>query len=294
MARNTSFLLKNRGSLLAPVLLSHGWVNLSPAERIKNGFRYSLLIHQTIPVTIEVTAQGKDIKCVVDRALGRFHLNALRRILFRMLSLDFPINDFRNACILMNNRTYLKMARKGFGRMFRSPTPWEDAVKTLCTTNASWPYTQLMCASLCNHLGETTLSGHKTFPLPTKIIRKGRQFLEKEIKLGYRSKSLIELAQEVRTNASWLLKGDCPSEEILRGKVRKWHGFGDYATDHMMVLLGYYNYLPVDREVALHLGIRKPGDSRIPVAKEYAEWGKFRFLAYKFDRIISRKNWIGD
>src|SRR6266545_2400997 len=38
---------------------------------------------------------------------------------------------------------------RGAGRLLRSPTVFEDAVKTLCTTNCSWALTRLMVERLC-------------------------------------------------------------------------------------------------------------------------------------------------
>lgn len=41
----------------------------------------------------------------------------------------------------------------GAGRIVRSPTVFEDVVKTLCTTNCSWGATQRMVGALLEHLG---------------------------------------------------------------------------------------------------------------------------------------------
>ncbi len=62
-----------------------------------------------------------------------------------------------------------------------------------------------------------------------------------------------------------------------------------------LVLMGFHDHLPVDREVGLHLGIRTSGDKDKGLdADHFADWGKFRFTAYKLSRVAKRLNWIGD
>ena len=59
--------------------------------------------------------------------------------------------------------------------------------------------------------------------------------------------------------------------------------------------MGFHEYLPIDREVGNHLGIRKPGDKGSDLDSDHFEdWGKFRFTAYKLTRVAKRVNWIGD
>ena len=181
--------------------------------------------------------------------------------------------------------------------MFRSPTYWEDAVKTLCTTNASWGYTQKMCQNLCLQLGETTPSGMKTFPLPERVLKAGERFLKEKIGMGYRSKSMLMLAKKAASgDVQWLLDFSVkPDAATAEKEIRSWHGFGPYATRHLLVLMGFHEYLPIDREVGTHLGIRKPGDKGSDLDSDhFDDWGKFRFTAYKLTRVAKRLNWIGD
>ena len=181
--------------------------------------------------------------------------------------------------------------------MLRSPTFWEDAVKTLCTTNASWGYTVKMCKNLCDKLGEVTPSGLKTFPLPESILKVDQRFLKEKIGMGYRGKSLLMLAKRaVSEKVPWLMDFTLIPEAIIAEKeIRSWHGFGSYATKHLLVLMGFHEYLPIDREVGLHLGIRKRGDKGSDLDSDHFEdWGKFRFTAYKLSRVAKRVNWIGD
>jgi len=62
-----------------------------------------------------------------------------------------------------------------------------------------------------------------------------------------------------------------------------------YATRHLLVLMGYHQYLPIDREVGNHLGIRKPGDRDSNLdSTHFDEWVRFRFTAYKLTRVARR------
>src|SRR5213075_497888 len=53
----------------------------------------------------------------------------------------------------------LEWAIAGAGRMLRSPTVFEDVVKTICTTNCSWSLTTKMVNALVTELGEPAVGG---------------------------------------------------------------------------------------------------------------------------------------
>ena len=65
----------------------------------------------------------------------------------------------------------------GAGRMIRSPTVFEEVVKTICTTNCTWSATIRMVSALVEHLGEPAPGatdrplGH-AFPTPEAMARK--------------------------------------------------------------------------------------------------------------------------
>ena len=64
----------------------------------------------------------------------------------------------------------LAWATRGAGRMLRSPTVFEDVVKTVCTTNCAWSATVRMVDALVTHLGDPALGGDgplsNAFPTP--------------------------------------------------------------------------------------------------------------------------------
>ena len=167
-----------------PILRSHGWIYLAPLDRTDRGFNYPFLLKCRIPVTLQISASSKGIAIKTDRRMGNRQMEVIRHVADHMLSLDFPLDDFQALCRQKKAMTLLRLVKKGWGRMLRSPTFWEDAVKTLCTTNASWGYTVKMCKNLCDKLGEVTPSGLKTFPLPESILKVDQRFLKEKIGMG--------------------------------------------------------------------------------------------------------------
>jgi len=284
-------------STLTPILRSHGWPYLAPCEVTDSGFRYPIVLGPKTVVSIDVTGLPASILIQPDCELSPRQQEQVKQAVRHMLSLDFPLDEFVAMCEVREARPLLRLARQGWGRMFRSPSYWEDAVKTLCTTNASWGYTQKMCANLCTVLGRGARSGLKTMPMPGDILAAGEQALVDRVGMGYRSKSLVELAERATSGAApWL----CGARQIADAataerEILSWHGFGKYATRHLLVLMGYHQYLPIDREVGNHLGIRKPGDKGSDLdSAHFDDWGEFRFTAYKLTRVARRMNWIGD
>ena len=278
---------------LKPILRSHGWIHLCPARETARGCEYSLRLPSGRGTTISIEQCGAGVVCKTDTALSRTDVNSLQGIVKHMLSLDFPLKKFRKECKRMGDSELLRLSRCGWGRMFRSATIWEDAVKTLCTTNASWSHTQKMCASLCGQFGERTPSGHHAFPVPQRIFKAKPGPLAKRAGVGYRSDALHELANRFRQDGGMNLTDASPRE--AEEEVLSWKGFGPYAGRHLLVLLGHHCFLPVDREVASFLGTRSKG-GRLPKGDvaHFSEWGDFRFTAYKLTRVARKLNWIGE
>ena len=70
--------------------------------------------------------------------------------------------------------------RDGAGRMMRSPTVFEDVVKTICTTNCAWSATVRMVSALVEHLGEPASRRRRprrAFPTPDGDGRGSRALL---------------------------------------------------------------------------------------------------------------------
>ncbi len=277
-------------------MLSHGWINLSPISRLNNGFIYPIHLDENRPITITIKATRNGVEILTDTALRIDDKNLLLNRITRILSLDFPLGSFRKTCIERGRSNFYRLARKGWGRILRSGSPWEDAAKTLLTTNASWPHTVKMCDALVQHIGKVAPSGVKAFPTSQQLIKYNRIHSLDKLKLGYRGSYLIALAENAIGEDSWLQEPQISiGKEELEKRVSKWKGFGPYATNHLMMLMGFHSYLPIDREVIKHMktniDLKRARNDSIT---DFSDWGDFRFTAYKLSRVAKKMNWIGD
>jgi N-glycosylase/DNA lyase len=276
-------------------MMSHGWINLSPFSRNADGFSYSFSLSEELPITISIKTSRKAVECYADISLTKIEREKLSRHLNRILSLDFPLKSFQELCLQKGERAIHTLAKKGWGRMLRAATPWEDAVKTLLTTNASWPYTVRMCQDLVQTVGKTTSNGCRTFPTARQLIRFLKTGDTTGLRLGYRIVYLTCLMEKALRTDSWLNEPrlKIPQGELSK-RISKWKGFGPYAASHILMLMGLHSYLPVDREVARYLKITS-SLPRVGLNKldHLSDWGDFRFTAYKLFRVLKKENWIG-
>ncbi len=173
---------------------------------------------------------------------------------------------------------------RGAGRLLRSPTVFEDTVKTLCTTNCSWALTRLMVTRLCELLGEPAPLGTRTFPTPAAMAGRTERFYRDEIRAGYRAPFLLALASAVsegRLDLEALRRSPAPTDELARG-ISALRGFGPYATEHMLRLLGRHGHLALDSwtraKLARLRGKRRPPADRT-LRRWYAPYGDWAGLA---------------
>ena len=73
--------------------------------------------------------------------------------------------------------------------MLRSPTVFEDVVKTVCTTNCAWSATVRMVNALVTNLGEPAIGGGRArsthaFPTPAAMARGARGLLPRDVRAG--------------------------------------------------------------------------------------------------------------
>jgi N-glycosylase/DNA lyase len=163
--------------------------------------------------------------------------------------------------------------RTGAGRLLRSPTVFEDAVKTLCTTNCSWALTRAMVRNLVERLGEPGPDGARDFPTPIAMAERPERFYREVVRAGYRAGALRWIASAVATGAidmeAWRVPGR--STEALAEVIRELPGFGPYATEHLLRLLGRHDHLALDSWTRAKLA-RLRGRSRTPSDATFRRW----------------------
>jgi 3-methyladenine DNA glycosylase/8-oxoguanine DNA glycosylase len=109
--------------------------------------------------------------------------------------------------------------------------------------------------------------------------------LLQECRLGYRAPYVLELAQRVAAgelDVEALKSNDLPTPE-LRKRLLGIKGVGDYAAANLLMILGRYDYIPVD-SWALSM-VSKEFYNGEPVERKdveavFAHWGEWQGLAY--------------
>jgi len=249
---------------LALVVRSHGWYDLAP-WRWDEGRRVLArpLLLSTGRAALAEVAQPEPGQDLVFRALARGRLSGAeareaREAMAACLALDHDLAPFQARAAALEaeraagTRRHLPDLRwalgRGAGRLLRSPTVWEDAVKTLCTTNCSWGLTRAMVTNLCEAAGEEGPGGERCFPAPAALARRPERFFRERIRAGYRAPFLRTLAREVAAGKLDLeaMRGSAEPTEALSGRIAALDGFGPYATEHLLKLLGRFDHLALD------------------------------------------------
>jgi N-glycosylase/DNA lyase len=149
----------------------------------------------------------------------------------------------------------LAWAAAGAGRMLRSPTVFEDVVKTICTTNCAWGATVRMVNALVSALGEPAAGGNgpltNAFPTPAAMASMPETFYREVVRAGYRGAYLLELARRVAAGEVDLEglavadPGEVTDDDVER-TLLELPGIGPYAAAHVMMTLGRNSRLILD------------------------------------------------
>ncbi len=278
---------------------AHGWKNLAPFswDDDNKALRFAVGVDGA-SMDIEVKQNGDvlEASATSHEKLKRSALNDVKAALQRSLGLEMEVSE-----ILKRARkagpAYVALIEKGAGRLLRAPTLWEDAAKTLFTTNCSWSLTKKMCDSVCSErFSSPTPSGAYPFPPPRKLAELSSEELKKRIPVGYRAGYLSALAKRfVRDPFLEDLETAGFDYGAADKIVRRSNGFADYASAHLLVLAGYFQKVPIDTVVVSYLKrnhrVRKPASF---IKRHYGKWGPYRWWGFKLEKMIAGQNWLGD
>jgi len=280
------------------VCRSHGWYDLAP-WRWDQGRRLlarplRLASGRVVGAEVAEGQAGLVVRLASAGRLSRADGDEARAQLARALALDEELTSFRELAGRLEARRAAGQGRdlpdlrwalaRGAGRLLRSPTVFEDAVKTLCTTNCSWSATRLMVGRLCETLGQPAPDGTPAFPTPEAMARRPERFYRDRIRAGYRAPFLRALARAVAGGAldlEALRAPELPTEELL-ARLRTLDGFGPYAAEHLARLLGRHDFLALDSWTRAKLRVlrarrRVPSDAT--VRRWYRPYGRWAGLA---------------
>lgn len=270
---------------------SSGWCALAPFsfdEKKRTLTRVQRLASgKIVKATLTQKRRGKlTILASSHKELEKTDIKELEKVVETCLRLDEDLSSFYK--LLEEYPEFSWVEEVGARRSIRSPTVFEDVVKTICTTNCSWALTKAISRRLCNKLGERFSEELYTFPAPMRIASKTEEFMKTEIKAGYRGPYLIELARKIVNGEldveAW--KSNSLDSVSLKREIMKIKGVGDYAADHILKLLGRYDFLALDSWLRKRFAqIHKKGEtaSDKEIEEFYAPFGRWKGLVLWLD-----------
>jgi 3-methyladenine DNA glycosylase/8-oxoguanine DNA glycosylase len=221
-----------------------------------------------------------------------------------MFGLDMDFSDFHAAARL---EPKLRRAKKqALGRVLRSPTLFEDVIKTILTTNTLWAATRNMTRKLVDEFGAhlhvrqvhvSTASGkitrpplsadNKAFPSPEAIAASNPDHIKEKIRVGYRAPAIHDLAVRVASGQYDLesLKTSSYSTLDLRRELMTIKGVGPYAAANLLMILGRHDFIPIDSYALMmvsHEWYRGKPVTAKHVEKRFAKWGGLKGLVFWF------------
>ena len=262
---------------------SHGWSELPPFELDDENWRLKYAFSakpgsKPVAATISVAPGGLNL----DVDSSKFNEAALLRDVRHILRLDDPLEEFYG--LTNTDERLMWVSSVNAGRLLRSPTVFEDMIKTLCTTNCSWALTRNMVRNIVDLLGVEGTRGAKAFPTPAALASVDEKFYRDEIRAGYRSPYFLEIAEAVASGEldpeSWL-SSDLPTAE-LKKEIKKLKGFGDYAADNLLKLLGRYDGLALDSWLRSQFYTKHNREKICPdkkIERHYKRYGEWKGLA---------------
>ena len=236
----------------ARTLLAHGVADLPPNEIAPDG---------TLLRTVLTAGDGGWLLELTSDGAGRARLRsgagageppaaqrpALVAQIRHMLRLDEDLSGFY---LLAAADPALAWVVAGAGRLMRSPTVFEDLVKTICTTNCAWSATVRMASALVGELGAPAagVSERRAFPAAATVAEAGDAFFRDVARAGYRGPYLRALANDVASGGLDVEAFSDPAlpDREVADRLLRIAGVGPYAMAHMMMLLGRYRWLILD------------------------------------------------
>lgn len=285
-------------------LNSHGFADLAPLRldteartldltvRLPRGAPRRIRIAPGPRRTARVTVLGGGAPTTSQRT-------HLARAATDVLRLDQDLSGFYG---IAADDPDLAWVATGAGRMLRSPTVWEDVVKTVCTTNCSWGLTTKMVTALVTHLGEPA-AGHRAdplanaFPTPEVMAAQPESFYREGVRSGYRAPVILRLAGmvaagEIDIESLASVSREDLSDDEIEQRLLALPGVGPYAAAHIQMTLGRNSRLILDSwtrpTYARFTGHTKvPADSTI--ARRFRRYGPEAGLAFW---LFVTRDWV--
>ena len=279
---------------LARTLNSHGFAELAPSslDEAANTLSVTVRVPGARPRRIRIGPETSGAMARVD-VLGTTPGPRVRAAAIagaaHVLRLDHDLSAFYE---LIADDPDLAWAARGAGRMLRSPTVFEDVVKTICTTNCAWGATVRMVNTLVSSLGEPAIGGDgpltNSFPTPAAMTAAPESFYRDVVRAGYRSPYLIELARRVEAGETDLESlatsdGGLVSDDDVEQTLLALPGIGPYAAAHVMMTLGRNSRLILDSWTRPKYARLMGRAKRVPdatITRRFRRYGEHAGLAF--------------
>jgi 3-methyladenine DNA glycosylase/8-oxoguanine DNA glycosylase len=274
---------------LRRTIASHGVADLPPNRIDEEAWtlELTLTLGGKQPTTVLVS-EGRQGYARIRALSGDADRARLRTAVAHVLRLDEDLSLFYAAAA---SDPDLAWVTTGAGRMIRSPTVFEEVVKTICTTNCAWSATVRMVSALVEHLGEPGERADgpygRAFPTPEAMAKAKLGFYKDVVRAGYRGPYLQSLARSVASGQLDLeALGRANAEELpddeLAAQLLALPGVGPYAAAHIMMLTGRYTPLILDswtRPKYLKVsGAKRAKDTTIE--RRFRSYGPYAGLAF--------------
>lgn len=280
------------------VVNSHGWRQLAPFsyEEDTETLGYTLRLSNGRVIELKL-CDGTDGVTVETEKLDKAERKEVTENVNWMCGLNMDFSRFYAAC---HQEPKLAQAETlARGRVLRSPTLFEDVIKTILTTNTLWGATKNMTSKLVSEFGASHRDASrpnpplsaaemkKSFPTPEAIAASSPEYLREKIRAGYRAPAIYQLAQRVATgefDLEALKTSELPTLE-LRKELLKINGVGPYAAANLLLILGRSDFIPIDSwalKLVSHEWYRGKPITAKDVEKRFEKWGEFKGLAFWF------------
>ncbi len=280
------------------VVNSHGWCQLAPFtyDESTHTLGYTLRLSSARVIGLKLR-DGKDGVSVETDKLNKAEQKEVTDAVNWMFGLDMDFSDFYAA-----SRHEPKLARakkQALGRMLRSPTLFEDVIKTIFTTNTLWVATRNMTRKLVDEFGSSLSGGAsssrpaveapqtKSFPTAESIAASSPGYIQEKIRVGYRAPAIHDLAVRVASgkyDLEALKTSPLPTLE-LRKELMTIKGVGPYAAANLLLILGRSDFIPIDSwalKLVSHEWYKGKPITAKEVEKRFEKWGAYKGLAFWF------------
>lgn len=255
---------------LRATVLSHGWSDLAPFGADRRGTALTVRM-PGVRATVRGGRGGLPVVLESETDLPAARRREALRTLGSCLRFDLDLAPFWRLCREDGELGWASRVRAG--RFLRAPTAFADAAMMLATTNCSWALTRRIVAALVEHWGEGG-----AFPSQEALAAVPEADLRRHASLGYRAPYLAALARGPGLED---LRNDGRPTEEVRCRLLGLPGFGPYAADNLLRLLGRFEHLALDSWVRARWKELHPRDRSLEAAigRRFRRFGEWKGLA---------------